>query len=67
ERELTFDELRAADEVLLTNSLMEIMPVVRIEREPVGNECPGPMFLQLREAYEWLVRQECEGGEEEGE
>jgi branched-subunit amino acid aminotransferase/4-amino-4-deoxychorismate lyase len=59
ERPLTIDNLLDADEVLLTNSLMEVMPIVRIEREPVGSEKPGPVFAELREAYHLLVQDEC--------
>ena len=59
ERELTVEDLLGADEVFLTNSLMEIMPVVRIQREPVGNEKPGELTSQLAVAYSRLVDREC--------
>jgi branched-chain amino acid aminotransferase len=58
ERPLTIDDLLNADEVLLTNSMMEIMPVVRIEREIVSGEKPGPVFDELHEAYRLLVQEE---------
>ena len=54
-RELLFQ----ADEVFLTNSLMEIVPVVRIGRETIGTEKPGETTLQLLDAYRGLVREEC--------
>jgi branched-chain amino acid aminotransferase len=41
------NRLLAADELLLTNSIMGVMPVCRIERKPVGNDRPGPITLQL--------------------
>lgn len=59
ERKLTIDDLLDADEVLLTNSLAEVVPVVRLEREPIGSERPGPVFEELREAYQLLVDREC--------
>jgi branched-chain amino acid aminotransferase len=39
--------LLEADEVFLTNSIMRIMPVCRIERSPVGTEKPGEITLDL--------------------
>ncbi len=59
EAALTIDDLLAADEVLLTNSLMELVPAVRIEREIVGLEKPGDVYLRLLEAYRRTVAQEC--------
>ena len=44
-------DLLDADEVFLTNSIMELMPVGRIERHPVTNEKPGPIYQTLSEAY----------------
>lgn len=65
ERELTIDDLLNAEEVILTNSLMEVMPVVRVEREPIGTGRPGPIARQLREAYRALVQQEIHHGPDE--
>ena len=59
ERALTMEDLLGADEVFLTNSLMELMPVVRIEREPVGNEKPGELTAKLFGAYGDLIDEEC--------
>ncbi len=62
ERAITVDELRAADELFLTNSLMEIMPVVRIARDAVGTEKPGELTRQLAEAYSRQIERECADG-----
>jgi branched-chain amino acid aminotransferase len=59
EQQLTIDDLLGADEVFLTNSLMELIPVVRVERERIGTEAPGETTAQLYEAYGQLVEQEC--------
>ena len=59
EAPLTIEDLLDADEVLLTNSLMEIMPVVRVERKPIGLEKPGDVFRDLYERYGELVEEEC--------
>ncbi len=43
--------LRQADEVWLTSSTKEIMPVVRLDHKPVGNGKPGPLFKQFHRHY----------------
>jgi len=44
-------DLRAADECFITNTTMEIMPVTRINKKHVGAGRPGPITMELREAY----------------
>jgi branched-subunit amino acid aminotransferase/4-amino-4-deoxychorismate lyase len=58
---LTLDDLRASEEMFLTNSMMEVLPVVRIAREPIGNEKIGETTRKLAVAYTELVNQECVG------
>ena len=43
--------LLSADEVFVTNSIMGVMPVCRIERKAIGNDKPGPVTLQLMNRY----------------
>ena len=45
------NDLLEADEVFLTNSIMEIMPVCRIERRVIGDDKPGPITAQLRNLF----------------
>jgi branched-chain amino acid aminotransferase len=52
------DVLLSADEVFLTNSLMEVMPVRRIARKQVGKKCPGRATARLARAYRELVARE---------
>jgi branched-chain amino acid aminotransferase len=59
EEQLVIDDVLSADELFLTNSLMEIMPVVRVEREPIGTEKPGEITRRLAEAYGLLIEREC--------
>jgi branched-chain amino acid aminotransferase len=42
--------LLAADEAFLTNSVMGVMPVCRIERKALGNDKPGPVTRLLMDA-----------------
>jgi branched-chain amino acid aminotransferase len=51
ERELLPQDLTGADEVFLTSSIRELVPVVRIEQTPVFNGLPGPIFGALHAAY----------------
>lgn len=50
--------LMAADEVFLTNSMVELLPVARIVARRVGDRCPGPVTARLAEAYGRLVADE---------
>jgi branched-chain amino acid aminotransferase len=45
----------SADEIFLTNSIMGVMPVCRIERHAVGGDRPGPVTVKVSEAYAALV------------
>ena len=53
---ITVNELLEADEVFLTNSIMYVMPVCRIERKPIGDDKPGPITRQLMAALEEEAR-----------
>jgi branched-chain amino acid aminotransferase len=53
---LTINDLLDADEVFLTNSIMKVMPVCRIERKAVGRDKPGPLTQQLSEQFEKLLQ-----------
>lgn len=50
EEPLLPDALRTADEVFVTSSVREVMPVSRIDGRPVGAGRPGPVTVALREA-----------------
>ena len=49
---------RDADELFLTNSIMELLPVGRVERKEIGDGLPGPVTRKLAEAYKALVARE---------
>jgi len=57
ERELSIQDLLQAEEVFLTNSIMELMPVCRVERHPVGTEKPGEVYQRLHEKYRESAKQ----------
>lgn len=45
------NQLLDADEVFVTNSIMQVMPVCRLERKAVGDDRPGPIAQRLAELY----------------
>lgn len=51
EERFTVDDLMAADEVFLTASSIEVVPVVRIGRRKVGNAKPGAITLAMQRRY----------------
>ncbi len=48
-------DLKAAEEVFLTGTITEIMPIVRVDGSPVGAGRPGPVTRRLQEAFSRLV------------
>ncbi len=57
EGSLLREELEESDEVLITNSIIEIMPIVKLEEKKVGEGHPGEITLALREKYKESIRQ----------
>ncbi len=53
---VTLDELKAADELILVATTTEVLPVVRLDGEPIGTGKPGPVALRLHRAYEAAVQ-----------
>jgi len=51
ESKITVDALRRADEVWLTSSNKEIVPVTYVDGLPVGNGRPGPLWAQVSDLY----------------
>ncbi len=59
ETAIDIDGLLAAEEVFLTGSVMEIMPVTSIEKHEVGKGVPGEITRRIRELYAGLIAKEC--------
>ena len=59
EKDLTIDDLLGADEIFLTNVIMQVMPVTKIERHTVGDSLVGPITKKLLKSFEELVKKEC--------
>lgn len=59
EEAMSLEQLREADEVFITNSVMEVMAVRELAGKAVGTGRPGTVYRRIREAYRGLVRKEC--------
>jgi D-alanine transaminase len=55
-RRINRDEVLAADEILLSSATKEVLPVTRLDGQPVGNPShagrPGPIYARLYAAYQ---------------
>lgn len=51
-RRISREEVLGADEVLLSSATKEVLPVTRIDGQPVGNGQPGPVYAQLYAGYQ---------------
>lgn len=52
-------DLTQAEEVFLTSSTRELMPLVEIDGLPIGRGMPGPVTERLHGTYREVVRAEC--------
>lgn len=54
----TPEQLLTADEAFVTNSLIELMPLVQVDGQEIGDGKPGAVTRALMTAYQELVRRE---------
>ena len=57
ERAIAPKELLLAEEAFLTSSILEIMPLTRMDRKQIGTGRPGPVTSQLMESYRKMARE----------
>jgi branched-chain amino acid aminotransferase len=60
ERRISPDELRGADEAFLTSATRGVLPITRIDEQPVGSGLPGPVTRRLISLYDQLARRGVE-------
>jgi branched-chain amino acid aminotransferase len=55
----TIDDLLDADEVFLTNTIMLVLPVVRVEKRDIRGGKPGEITQRLGTMFRDLIHEEC--------
>lgn len=52
----TLHDVYTADEVILTGTAAEVIPVIEVDGRTIGNGKPGPVMKQLLDAFQTLVK-----------
>jgi D-alanine transaminase len=60
-RKIGVAEVFAADELLLTSSTKEVLPITQLDGKPVGTGKPGVMFAKLHKLYQDFKRDVMRG------
>ena len=60
EKDLTIDDVLSADEIFLTNVIMQVMPITSVEKHTVGDGKVGPTVKKLQRSFAELIENECE-------
>lgn len=59
ERTFTLDELAHADEVFLSSTTSEVMPIIEVDKKSVADGIPGPVTRRLQELFEKEIEKQC--------
>lgn len=57
EHVLKKDDLRRVSELFLTGTTSEVLPITKVDSQPIGPGTPGPVTRRMQEAYREAVRQ----------
>jgi branched-chain amino acid aminotransferase len=60
EKNLFIDDVLSADEIFMTNVIMQVMPITKVEQHLVGGGQVGPMAKDLKKKFEELIKKECQ-------
>jgi D-alanine transaminase len=64
-REVTEPEVRGADEIWVSSSSKEVLPVVALDALPVGDGRPGPLFGRMYQLYQEFKQKVMRAGKRE--
>ncbi|MGX6443086.1 D-amino-acid transaminase [Neobacillus sp. K501] len=59
ERTFSLEELELADEVFLSSTTSEVMPIIEIDGKKVSDGVPGPLTRKLQELFEQEIESQC--------
>lgn len=59
EETFTIEELRKADEVILTNTGLEVTPIIEIDGKPIANGKTGPFTRMLQRLFHEEMERQC--------
>jgi len=52
ERKISLEELNRADEVWVTSSTREVLPIIELDGKTVGTGVPGPLWVRMNALYQ---------------
>ena len=58
-------EVRTADEIWVTSSSKEVLPIVSLDAAPVGDARPGPVFARMYQLYQEFKQKVMRAGKRE--
>ncbi|HEY6898878.1 MAG TPA: D-amino acid aminotransferase [Rhodocyclaceae bacterium] len=61
-RDILEAEVRGADELWLTSSTKEVLPIVSLDGRPIGTGHPGPIYGRMADWYRQFKQTEMRGG-----
>ena len=59
EKNLYISDVLEADEIFLTNVIMQVMPVRAVEKHTVGDGKPGPLTKKLQKYFDDVIKSQC--------
>jgi D-alanine transaminase len=63
-RDITRDEVFSADELWVTSSSKEVLPVVKLDDKVIGSGKPGPVFAKMHRLYQDFKQKVMRAGKE---
>ena len=64
-RDVAEAEVRAADEIWVTSSSKEVLPVIALDGARIGDGRPGPVFARMYQLYQEFKQKVMRAGKRE--